>query len=172
MEVRGVLLSSRGNLPNNDGLRLVIYEKAFDPDAAGLENLIEGRFSENGWGGSWRNGVFSYVHYHSTAHEVLACYAGKATVQFGGEQGVAREFVPGMAVVIPAGVAHQNLGASQDFRVIGAYPRGQSPDMCDEGTDLEWARERIARVPMPESDPVFGGWSGSPLGSFWEEAEE
>jgi len=37
-----------------------------DPPAS-----IETTLRANGWGNGWRNGVYSYHHYHSTAHEVL-----------------------------------------------------------------------------------------------------
>ena len=49
----------------------------------GFEQL----FTENGWPGAWRNGIFSFHHYHSTSHEVLGIYAGKALVHLGGENG-------------------------------------------------------------------------------------
>ena len=72
-------------------------------------------------------------------------------------------------MVIPAGVAHKKLKASGDFRVVGAYPAGQSPDMC-YGRDEERPRadENIDRVPKPDADPVLGG--SGPLQSLWMES--
>jgi len=32
-------------------------------------------------------------------------------------------------IIIPAGVAHKNLGSSAYFRCVGGYPPGQSWDM-------------------------------------------
>ncbi|MGD9317724.1 MAG: hypothetical protein PVG56_12880 [Anaerolineae bacterium] len=64
----------------------------------------------------------------------------------------------GDVLIIPTGVAHKNLGSSPDFGVVGAYPRGQRPDMNygRPGERLQ-ADERIAGVPLPQADPVFGG---------------
>jgi len=35
----------------------------------------------------------------------------------------------GGVIVIPAGVAHQNVGSSGDFGVVGAYPDGRDWDL-------------------------------------------
>jgi uncharacterized protein YjlB len=75
----------------------------------------------------------------------------------------------GDVVVIPAGVAHKNDGASSDFRVVGAYPDGTGPDMQygkpgeRPGTD-----RNIAAVPSPAADPVHG--SAGPLTRLWRRA--
>src|SRR5262245_63617582 len=114
-------------------------------------------FEANGWFSSWRNGLFSVHHYHSTAHEVLGVYQGRVTARLGGERGAPITLVAGDVVVIPAGVAHKNDGASADFRVVGAYPAGTSPDMQygkpgeRPGTD-----RAIARIGLPAGDPVGG----------------
>jgi mannose-6-phosphate isomerase-like protein (cupin superfamily) len=83
------------------------------------------------------------------------------------EGGAIEEVCAGDVVIIPAGVAHKNLGASRDFGVVGAYPAGQDYDM-NYGKHGERPRvdENIARVPLPESDPVFG--SDGPLLNYWK----
>ena len=96
-----------------------------DPSAAGFERL----FLRNGWSGSWRNGVYAYHHYHTTTHEVLGCYAGRAIVRFGGTDGEDVALAAGDAVLIPAGLAHCRIDASADFAVVGAYPGGAQPDL-------------------------------------------
>ena len=165
-EITRHLLADDGTFPNNDTLPLLHYpEVALLPDvnpAAAFEELFHG----NGWGESWRNGLYSFHHYHSTAHEVLGVYSGAARIQLGGENGVVVSVQRGDVVVIPAGVAHKNLGASGDFRVVGAYPRGQRPD-TNTGQAGERPRvdQNIVNVPLPETDPVYG--EGGPLIRQW-----
>jgi uncharacterized protein YjlB len=163
--VRAHLLADDGAIPNSR-LPLLIYPGAFPPSDPDLPGASEARLRHNGWPGGWRNGIYPYHHYHSTAHEVLVVYGGSARVQFGGESGVIAEVRSGDAVVIPAGVGHKNLGASAGFRVVGAYPGGQTWDMC-YGLPGERPRvdENIACVPAPIADPVFG--REGPLFTYW-----
>src|SRR6185369_3070676 len=110
----------------NSRLPVLIYRGVLaSPNAAAFEQMFEA----NGWSSSWRNGLFSVHHYHSTAHEVLGIYQGRVNARLGGERGTTITLVAGDVIVIPAGVAHKNDGASADFRVVGAYPVGTSPDM-------------------------------------------
>jgi uncharacterized protein YjlB len=68
--------------------------------------------------------------------------------------------------VIPAGVAHKRESASADLLVIGAYPRGQRPDICQaEPARHDRAAANIAAVPLPAADPVTG--SAAPLLECW-----
>jgi uncharacterized protein YjlB len=161
-------LEDDGTYPNNGALPLLAYRGAVQLPARDPAAAFEALFRANGWGGSWRDGVYGYHHYHSTAHEVLGVYGGTARVQLGGEAGVVVEVHAGDVVIIPAGVAHKNLGASADFRVVGAYPRGQRPDMND-GREGERPRadQNIADVATPAADPVYG--VSGPLGEHWRE---
>lgn len=161
-------LKDDGIYPNNGVLPLLAFKGAVALPEADPATVFEALFRANQWGGSWRNGVYGYHHYHSTAHEVLGVYGGTARVQFGGEQGVVLSVSAGDAVVIPAGVAHKKLGASRDFRVVGAYPRGQRWDMCyGQPGERPRADENIARVALPGADPVYG--STGPLIEHWSE---
>jgi len=159
-------LKDDGVYPNNEKLPLLAYQGALALPEHDPASIFEALFEANQWGSSWRNGVYGYHHYHSTAHEVLGVYSGSARVGFGGEGGVAVSVSAGYVVVIPAGVAHKNLGASRDFRVVGAYPGGQRWDLCygepgeRPGADLD-----IARVPLPKADPVYG--TDGPLIEYW-----
>jgi uncharacterized protein YjlB len=150
-------LAGDSTFPNNPALPLLAYQGAVALPERDPAALFEALFAANQWGGSWRNGVYGFHHYHSTAHEVLGVYSGNARIQLGGEGGIVQAVGPGDVVVIPAGVAHKNLGASPDFGVVGAYPRGQRPDMCyGRPGERPQADERIARVPHPLLDPVYG----------------
>jgi uncharacterized protein YjlB len=162
-------LADDGTFPNNAQLPLLVYKGALRLPEQGPASAIESLLAVHGWGGSWRNGVYRFHHYHSTAHEVLGVYSGTAQVQFGGPDGIVLTVGRGDVVIIPAGVSHKNVGASASFRVVGAYPHGQRPDM-NEGRAGERpaADERIARVPRPQADPVYG--KGGPLDEHWPDA--
>ncbi|HZL42462.1 MAG TPA: hypothetical protein VFD66_04205, partial [Verrucomicrobiae bacterium] len=89
--------------------------------------------------------------------------------QLGGEHGVKQRVVAGNVLVLPAGVAHKNLGASSDFGVVGAYPAGQDWDMnYGRPQERPQADENIARVPFPAQDPMHG--KNGPLLKRWAEA--
>jgi uncharacterized protein YjlB len=106
---------------------------------------------------AWRNGLYAHHHYHSTAHEMLGIAAGSVRIRLGGAGGKTAEMRAGDVVMIPAGVAHKSERASPDLVVVGAYPHGQRPDMCTpEGRDRQNAVARVAAVPLPECDPVYG----------------
>jgi uncharacterized protein YjlB len=164
------LLGDDGTIPNNEELPLLVYPAALsvalEDGSTDPASHFEHVFAGNGWGGAWRNGVFPYHHYHSSAHEVLGCYSGSAQVQFGGPQGVIQEINAGDVVVIPAGVSHKRLSASRDFRVVGAYPPRQHMDMnYGRTTERDAALRNIPRTPVPATDPVYGG--DGPLIRLW-----
>jgi uncharacterized protein YjlB len=166
-KVTSKLLKPDGNFPNNATLPLLIYRGAFDLVQDDPASQIEDMFETNLWGGTWRNGIYPYHHYHSTSHEVLACYSGDARVQLGGPNGIVAKLECGDVVIIPAGVAHKNLDCSANFRIVGAYPRGQHNYDLRRGLPGERPRvdEHIARVPLPDTDPVYG--ASGPLVREW-----
>jgi uncharacterized protein YjlB len=159
--------SDDGAIPNNPVLPLLVYPKAILVHQGDPAAICEMVFAANGWGNSWRNGIYSFHHYHSTAHEVLAIARGQATVHLGGEQGVQLEVDAGDVIVIPAGVGHKNLGSSPDLLVVGAYPAGQRWDLCDGSPgQRRQALRNIAAVPLPLADPVYG--EQGPLIERWD----
>lgn len=157
MKTDTVLFADDGDIPNSR-YPLIVYGGAIDPSAGDPAVAFETVFGGNGWGSGWRNGIFPFHHYHSTAHEVLGIARGEAEVRFGGEAGETLRVRAGDAVLIPAGVGHKRLSASPDLLVIGAYPPGQRADLMREGAEDKAAiRARIAAVGFPASDPLAGG---------------
>ena len=143
-----------GRIPNSK-LPLLIYRGVLS-DKEDASNVID-VFEANNWTNSWDNGIYSYHHYHSTSHEVLGVYAGSALLHLGGESGERLRVKAGDVIIIPAGVGHKKLEASNDFAVVGAYPEGRDWDVL-KGKPGERPRadENIAGLPIPKSDPVFG----------------
>lgn len=150
-----------GRIPNST-LPLLVLRAAVPADAGVIERV----FARNGWSGAWRNGVYPFHHFHSTAHEVLGVARGSATVRFGGPGGAALGLAAGDVAVIPAGVGHCNEGASGDFLVVGAYPGGAAWDVRrGEPAERGEVVRNIAAVPLPETDPVRG--AGGALTRLW-----
>ena len=160
------LLVADAEIPNNPRLPLLLYPSAVQLPEHDPACVFEGLFAANDWVGCWRNGIFPFHHYHSTAHEVLGIYSGSAVAQLGGEKGVTLTLNPGDVVIVPAGVGHKKLSSSRVLGVVGAYPRGQQPDMCrpDSGS-CRRAAEQVARAFVPRCDPVYG--PGGPLCEHW-----
>ena len=122
---------------------------------------MESAFARHDWTNCWRNGIFTYHHFHSTSHEVLGIAAGEVRVAFGGPSGQEVSVRAGDVVVIPAGVGHRNMGRSADLLVVGAYPHGMDYDLL-RGDPAEHAAavRAIAAVPLPSADPVAGAADG------------
>ena len=118
-------------------------------------SVFERGFAQNDWRNSWRNGVYSFAHYHSTAHEALGVYSGSAKLRLGGEHGQTVEVRSGDVILIPAGVAHHNIGTSPDFSDVGAYPDGRQWDLL-RGLPGERPKSdhTIAALPIPDYDPI------------------
>ena len=156
-----------GSVPNNPTLPFVVYPRAIDlSGSSDPEALIETTFRRHGWGDSWRNGIFPYVHYHSMIHEGLAIARGRAKVRFGGNQGKELDLGPGDVAILPAGTGHQGLWVSPDLVVIGAYPKSGKYNLC-RGSKSEHAKAltTIPKVPLPDTDPVYG--KDGPLLRLW-----
>lgn len=146
-----------GGFPNNPKLPLVIYDQVLKLPKDGAPDRIEKLIKTNGWGNAWRWGLYDYHHYHSTAHECLCIYSGSVQVQFGGGNAWSAVAQPGDVVILPAGLGHKNIKCSLDFRTVGCYPKGQSPDMkYGKPSERPAADKAIAAVPLPKFDPIYG----------------
>jgi uncharacterized protein YjlB len=156
-----------GSIPNNRDLPVFIYEQAVRLDRApDPAAVFEELFEANKWGDSWRNGIYDYVHYHSSIHEVLGIARGRARVRLGGDKGKEFDVTAGDVLVLPAGTGHQNLMASDDFLVVGAYPPAGEYDVCRGGkAEHAKALKSIPKTPLPQADPVYG--ADGPLMRVW-----
>ncbi len=155
-----------GTFPNND-MPVILLRSAFTCETSMNPADIERVFHAHGWVNSWRNGLFSYQHYHSTAHEALGVYSGWVKAQLGGPGGGTVAVMAGDVVILPAGVAHKNIEQSADFQVVGAYPVGQIPDMkYGKSGERPQVDKNIASVALPAKDPVFG--EEGPLIKEWQ----
>ena len=156
MEVAKYLLRDDGTFPNS-GLPVLHYRQALHIPTVLGGFSVRRLFYRNNWRNNWRSGIYTYHHYHSVTHEVMGVVKGRTTLLLGGAHGAAVTIAKGDVLLIPAGVAHKNLGGENDVVCIGGYPGGAEYDMNygkpgeRPGTD-----RNIARVPLPETDPVTG----------------
>jgi uncharacterized protein YjlB len=163
--------SDDGIVPNNKRWPLIVYRGAvrfaggFDPGSA-----MDALFEANGWGRSWRDTIYDFVHYHSQVHEVLGVACGRATVEFGGVKGQRLRLTAGDVAILPAGTGHRLIEASKNFLVVGAYPRTGTYDECTDTRDRQQAIKNIAKVRRPRSDPVYGKTDG--LMKLWQAARK
>lgn len=164
MEPETYTFAEDGGIPNSR-LPVLLYRGALECDAGAAD--YEELFARNRWLGAWRDGIYSFHHFHSTAHEVLGIAAGSANVVLGGPQGRALELSAGDVVVLPAGTGHCNAGAEPGLLVVGAYPDGMRWDLRrGDPAEREEVFRNIAEVPLPDEDPVHG--AGGPLIELWK----
>jgi uncharacterized protein YjlB len=155
-----------GLVPNNP-MPFLVYKRAIDVDNDQPEKTIEELFGANGWGDMWRNGIYDYLHYHATVHEVLGVARGNAIVRFGGDRGTEIAIAAGDVAVLPAGTGHQCLTSSRDFSVVGAYPPGPKMQITrPTAENYRKALQTIPEVALPKTDPVLGSQGG--LVKLWK----
>jgi uncharacterized protein YjlB len=152
-----------GRIPNNPILPVLFYPSILKDKADQAESI----FNQNNWLNSWTNGVFSYHHYHSNAHEVLGVLRGIAIIQLGGENGEQIEVAEGDVIILPAGTGHRKVSASSDFKIAGAYPDGMDYNLrTGEEGERPQVLQEINNVPIPITDPVYG--AQGPLTEHWK----
>ena len=152
------VLKPNGNFPNNQ-LPVLIYKHALNlPEQKNkAAKMAQQIFSENDWGNTWRDGIYDFHHYHSNTHECLAVVTGDVRLMLGGPDNKTIKAEAGDVIILPAGTGHQCISASQNFLCVGGYPQGKNYDMKHgKASELEEAVKRIAEVPLPVTDPVFG----------------
>lgn len=155
-EPLAIVFEDDGLVPNNI-LPFLVYQGAVTLDPKQPEETVENLFETNNWGGTWRNGVYDYLHYHATVHEVLGVARGHARVRFGGDHGQELDIKAGDVAILPAGTGHQCITASDDFCVIGAYPPGSRMEITRPTPENHAkALKTIPNVARPPADPVTG----------------
>jgi len=153
--VQTLLLERNGWVPNNPRLPVLIYIKAIAVEGSDPAALFEKTFLANGWPPQWRYGVYDFHHYHTEGHEVLGIVSGYARLMLGGPDSRVLEVSSGDVLLLPAGTGHCNVGSSDDFLVVGAYPPDQHADICREAPSAEQLTN-MAGLPFPDQDPVQG----------------
>jgi uncharacterized protein YjlB len=155
-----------GTVPNNPRLPVLYYRGAVAlPKSVDPGTIIDTLFESNGWGRSWRDTVYDFVHYHSQIHEVMGVAKGHAKIECGGIKGRMLSVKPGDVLVLPAGTGHRLIDAGRDFLVVGAYPESGTYDECTDMREGPDAAKRIAKVRKPNKDPIFG--KSGPLTKAW-----
>lgn len=148
----------------NSPLPVLIYRQIIDVAGEHAASRFEAMFADHRWPPEWRYGLFDFDHFHSTAHEALGVFRGRARIRLGGPSGGQRAIAAGDVLVLPAGVGHANLASSDDFAMVGAYPPGQRWEVeRGDPARFDAARRRVAAVALPDADPVGGS-----LLSLWQ----
>jgi uncharacterized protein YjlB len=156
-----IMFEDDGIVPNHPRWPLIIHRKAITfPARLDQAAFIDKLFETNGWGRSWRDSIYDFVHYHSQVHEVLGVARGEALVEFGGVKGKQLTVHAGDIAILPAGTGHRLIRASRNFLVVGAYPPNGTYDECTDSRDRPDAIKRIAKVKKPAKDPAYGTEAG------------
>lgn len=148
-------LSDDGIFPNSK-LPVLFYRQVLRLPSLFPAATVKSLFKKNGWTNNWRAGVFTFHHYHSNTHEVLGVISGASKLQLGGGSGIILTVSAGDVIIIPAGVAHRNLGNENDIICIGGYPDGKDFDVnYGNAGERPHTDRRIARIAIPVKDPVM-----------------
>jgi uncharacterized protein YjlB len=151
----------------NSRLPILLYPNVLDIPVLLAGQSVKKLFEDNNWKNTWKQGIYTYHHYHSITHEVLGVFKGETLLLLGGENGITIFVQQGDVLVIPAGVAHMNLGKEDDVTCVGGYPDGREYDMnYGKAGERPKADNNIAATPLPATDPVFG--KNGPLLKLWK----
>lgn len=154
--IRKYFIADNGTFPNSH-LPVLHYPKALRLPFLFPAHYARNIFKKNGWTNNWRNGIYTFMHYHSNTHEAMAVIHGATSLLLGGDAGKQVTVGKGDVIILPAGVAHKNLGNEKDVICIGGYPEGRDFDMnYGKPGERPDADNNIRMAPFPVADPVFG----------------
>jgi uncharacterized protein YjlB len=165
-----ILLVDDGIFPNSH-LPVVHYKNAVRLPLVFAGTALQMIFKRNNWTNNWKNGIYTFHHYHSNTHEVIGVYKGQTTLMLGGDNGVEVTIKKGDILIIPAGVAHRNLGDEKQVLCIGGYPEGKQFDMqVGKPGERPQTDRNIFSVRIPDTDPLEG--RNGTLVKLWRKADE
>jgi uncharacterized protein YjlB len=158
-------LESSDRFPNGaSGLPVVLYRPFAPPafDAAGALDpaAVEALVAAHGFAPGWRFPMYDFAHFHSTTHELLVPFRGRATLELGdaGAGATQLDVRAGDVLLLPAGTAHRAARTADAFCMVGSYPAGAARwDMCRGGGSGAEARIRALGKGGVAEDPVYGG---------------
>jgi len=161
--------SDDGAYPNNETCPLLLYQQCqllFNSVTPFSTEGISKKLKSNKWKEPWLGQVYEYQHYHSTVWEGLWCNAGSADIQMGGPNGSILSVKEGDFILIPPGVSHKQISATDDFSLLGTYIHNSGPvdeiRNSSEPAPTELL-ENIKQCLIPYVDPVGGDsspWGG------------
>jgi uncharacterized protein YjlB len=167
-KIHQYIVTDNGEFPNSI-LPVVLYRQVLHLPMFFASQSVKDLLLENGWGNNWRGGIYTYHHYHSNTHEALAVIKGKTRLVLGGDGGEIVKIEKGDVIIIPAGVAHRNIGEETAVTCIAGYPGGTNYDMqLGKPGERPMTDKRIEELTLPPSGPVKG--INDPLLDIWVRA--
>jgi len=165
--IKYYFLKDDGQFPNSK-YPVLLYKDILKLPFFRPSAYVEKIFKKNNWTNSWRGGIYEFNHYHSNTHEVMGVIKGKTTLLLGGMKGIKVNIKKGDVLVVPAGVAHQNLHVENKVKCVGAYPNGIEYDIkYGKPEERPQADRNIKKVSEGKiADPIFGRLMGTP--EYWK----
>jgi len=135
-------------MPNNEHLPVLLYRNVMHSQGDDAAAQFEQIFERNGWPAQWRNGVYDFHHYHSTAHEGARLRGRLSAADAGGPNGHEVTVHAGDIAVLPTGTGHCRLEESAEFLVVGRLSARSELGHLPQAPDAK-ATARMAALAFP-----------------------